>query len=180
MFAASILGHEIELETRPGVFSHGRLDEGTLALSEVAEPPQSVRLLDLGCGSGALGIAVALAIPGARSVLVDSSPRAVQLARKNAHRNGVGDRTAVLLGYDLSAVREGAIDLVLANPPYFGDFRIAEMFSQEAWRVLAQGGELLLVTKAPERPAETIQELFGNHEAIPRRGYTVIRGRRQG
>ena len=44
------------LSTRPGVFSHGELDEGTRALSEVAVVGEATRVADLGCGSGALGI----------------------------------------------------------------------------------------------------------------------------
>jgi 16S rRNA (guanine1207-N2)-methyltransferase len=43
----------------------------------------------------------------------------------------------------------GSYDLALANPPYYADFRIAELFVEAAWRALAPGGTLLVVTKQP-------------------------------
>ena len=43
----------------------------------------------------------------------------------------------------------GEWDLALANPPYYADFRIAEAFVDSAWRALAPGGTLLVVTKQP-------------------------------
>src|SRR6185503_2360880 len=57
LFTARLYGRELTLGTRPGVFSHGRLDEGALALSEVAALTPASRVVDLGTGSGALGIA---------------------------------------------------------------------------------------------------------------------------
>ena len=178
-FQAAVLGRTLELETRPGVFSHGELDEGTLALSEVATVGESSRVLDLGCGSGALGIAAALAAPRGHALLVDSSARAVRVARENIVRNGAGGNAVAILGCDLAAAREGAFDLALANPPYYGDYRILEMFSREAFRVLAPGGDLFLVTKTPERPQEIFRGLFGSSRAVNRRGYTILCGRKR-
>ena len=43
----------------------------------------------------------------------------------------------------------GSYDLALANPPYYADFRIAELFVEAAHRALAPGGTLLIVTKQP-------------------------------
>ncbi len=181
-FAARLFGREIDVETRPGVFSHGDLDGGTLALAEVAsatiEGKTGVRVADLGCGSGALGIAAALASPGGRAVLVDSSARSVQVARANIARNGAANSALAVLGTDLASLRVGSFDAVLANPPYFSDFRIAELFIRESLRVLAPGGELFLVAKAAERPLEIANVVFGNAEIAARRGYTVIRARR--
>ncbi len=181
-FTARLFGREVEVETRPGVFSHGECDAGTLTLAEVAsaaiESKPGARVVDLGCGSGALGIAASLASPGGRAVLVDSSARAVQVARANIVRNGAEGGALILLGTDLAALRAGSFDVVLANPPYYSDFRIAELFIRESHRVLAPGGELFFVTKAAERPLEIAIAVFGHAEAVARRGYTVIRARR--
>lgn len=179
-FTARLLGKELEIQTRPGVFSHGGVDEGTLALSESAKLRETSRVLELGCGSGALGIAAALAAPEGHALLVDSGARAVQVARENVLRNGAARNAHVIFAYDLSAAREGAFDLALANPPYYSDFRIAEMFVREAARVLAPGGEVLLVTKAPERCRQIVEAAFGDSAVIQRRGYHVIRATRKG
>jgi 16S rRNA (guanine1207-N2)-methyltransferase len=177
-FPARIFGRDVELETRPGVFSHGELDDGTLALSEVANISETSRVLDLGCGCGAIGVGAALANPQGSAVLVDSGARAAQVARRNVERNGADRNAVVILACDLEGLRDGSFDAVLTNPPYFSDFRIAEAFVRDSHRVLAPGGEILLVTKAPQRPAEIIREVFGACEAVTRRGYQVLRARR--
>jgi len=174
-FTARVFGRELDIETRPGVFSHGELDEGALALSEVVCVRKDSRVLDLGCGSGALGIGAALSAPEGCAILVDSSARAVRTTRQNILRNHAGGNAMVLLACDLGSLSVESLDLVLANHPYYSDHRITELFTQESFRVLTPGGEFLLVTKAPQRPAEIIQAIFGRCEAVSRRGYTVIR-----
>jgi 16S rRNA (guanine1207-N2)-methyltransferase len=173
-FHAALFGQELCLETAPGVFSHGELDQGTLALAERAPLENAACVLDLGCGGGALGLAAALADARRRAVLVDSSALATRCARRNALAHGLGRRALVLTAADLAAIRPGAVDLVLANPPYFGDFRISELFVRESARVLAPGGRLHLVTRAPERHRGIFAEHFGNCEETSRRGYSVL------
>jgi len=82
------------------------------------------------------------------------------------------------VSHDLQAVREGSFDLALANPPYYSDHRITEHFARAALRLLAPGGELCLVTKAPERPGEILGILFGGFDAVARRGYAVLKARK--
>jgi 16S rRNA (guanine1207-N2)-methyltransferase len=178
VFGAIVLGTGLELESRPGIFSHGKLDEGTLALSEMAKLEESSRVVDLGCGSGALGIRAALAAPRGFALLADSSVRAVQAARKNILRNRVEGNSLAVLSYDLSAARDESFDLALANPPYYGDYRILESFAREAHRVLLPGGDFFLVTKTPERPQGIVNALFGNASVLSRRGYAVVRGKK--
>ena len=174
-FQATLFDVDLELESRPGVFSHGELDEGTLALSEIAEPKPDGRIVDMGCGSGAIGIAAARSSLWCRVLMVDSNLRAVQAARRNVLRNHVTSNALVLPGFHLGAVREGSVDYVLANPPYYGSFRISELFVREAFRLLRSGGELALVTKAPDEHCLLLQEVFGDGEIFDRRGYTVFR-----
>lgn len=179
-FPAMVFGKEVQVETRPGVFSHGELDEGTLALSEVATIESGARVLDLGCGSGILGIGAALAIGAGTALLVDSGTRATQAAYRNAVRNEVADRVLVLLAHDLSAVRPGSVDVALANPPYYGDFAILERFARGAFDVLAPGGRLFLVTKSADRAVEIVRQIFGSCQVTPRRGYSILSALRPG
>ncbi|MEZ5193348.1 MAG: methyltransferase [Nocardioides sp.] len=58
------------------------------------EPPEPARILDLGCGYGVIGLAIAAAVPGARVTGVDVNGRAVLLANENAARLGLGERYA--------------------------------------------------------------------------------------
>jgi 16S rRNA (guanine1207-N2)-methyltransferase len=178
-FKARLFGRDLVLRSRPGVFSHGELDQGTLALAEAAAVSEDSRVLDLGSGSGALGIAAALAAPRGRALLVDSSARAARVARENVKRCGAEPNALVILAHDLQAVRGESFDLALANPPYYSDHRITQLFAREGRRTLAPGGEFLLVTKSPERPSEIIGLLFGEYKIEERRGYAVIRARKE-
>ncbi len=74
--------------TDRGVFSHGRVDTGTaLLLREAPAPAPSGDLLDLGCGSGAIALTLALRSPAATVWAVDVNERALELTRANAERN---------------------------------------------------------------------------------------------
>ncbi len=174
-FEATLFGQTVRLFTRPGVFSHGRLDDGALALSEVTELKPGTTLLDMGCGSGAIGIASARVSETNQSVLVDSNTRAVRCALRNAAENNVLGRTLVAMSHDFSCLRNQAFDLVLANPPYFGDWRIAELFIREGHRVLRPGGSLYLVTKSVDEPTDILRRTFGGSTRSERRGYSVLR-----
>lgn len=181
-FDAMVRGRKLFLQTRPGVFAHGRLDAGALALSEVAEWGESARVVDLGCGSGALGIAAALTADRGLAVLVDSSWRAVETARRNIVKNGASRNALALVADDLSSLAAASFDVVLTNPPYFSDYRISKHFVSEGHRVLASGGHLYLVTKSAERHREIIDAHFGKGaaEETRRRGYSVFRAVKRG
>ncbi|MCW2542677.1 MAG: transporter, partial [Frankiales bacterium] len=88
---ANVWGHWLELTSGSGVFAQGRLDIGTGVLLREAAPPVGAReVLDLGCGYGVIGLAVA--VPGCTVTAVDVNERAVLLANENAAEMGVGDR----------------------------------------------------------------------------------------
>jgi HemK-like putative methylase len=78
---------------------------------------RSVRVADVGTGSGAVAIAVALRAAGARIWATDDSEQAVALARANVARFGLEQRVRVLAGNLLEPLA-GRLDLVLANLPY--------------------------------------------------------------
>jgi 16S rRNA (guanine966-N2)-methyltransferase len=84
--------------------------------SIVGQRLPGARVLDLYCGTGALGIE-ALSRGAARAVLVDSDPR---LARANVEALGIGARAAVVRADALRFLRrnEEQFDLILCDPPY--------------------------------------------------------------
>ncbi|GJD79063.1 methyltransferase [Methylobacterium gregans] len=77
------------------------------------------RAVDIGCGSGAAGIAVAKRAPGAEVLLVDINPNALRAATLNARLAGVTGTVPVTS--DLLAGTDGAFDLVVSNPPFMLD-----------------------------------------------------------
>ncbi len=78
---------------------------------------EGARFLDAGTGSGAIAIALAKARPDATGVALDRSVKALELARRNAKRNGVEDRLSFVEGDWLDGV-EGTFHLIVSNPPY--------------------------------------------------------------
>lgn len=78
---------------------------------------QPFRLLDLGTGSGALAVTLALERPLAEVVAVDFCPRALDVARSNALRLGAANVRFVLSDW-FSTLAEAAFDLIVSNPPY--------------------------------------------------------------
>lgn len=118
----TVVGETFSLETLPGVFSAKRLDPGSelliegLARMPLAKPPK--RIVDLGCGTGVLGIVAAKLFPEAEVLLVDADARAVECAERNLAKLGLGGRCRVLWWDSREKVPETGFDLALVNPPF--------------------------------------------------------------
>ena len=86
----------------------------TELLVELAEDGQ--RVLDVGTGSGAVALAIAQERKDVRVTGIDSSPDAIDLARRNAERTGLAVEFMIA---DL--IVGGPYDLIVSNPPYVRD-----------------------------------------------------------
>ncbi len=81
--------------------------------------PRSVRLLDVGTGTGCIAIAVAVNNPLAQIVALDKSAVAIKLARENARLHHVESRVSFLQADGLSPfARKRYYDVICSNPPY--------------------------------------------------------------
>lgn len=110
------------------------------------------RVLDLFCGTGALGLE-ALSRGAAEATLVDSRP---ELARGNADALGLADRARVVRADALKFLErapEAAFDLVLCDPPYGLPQRISSQLDPLVRRALAPGGRVM-VESSPAAPIE--------------------------
>lgn len=158
-------------ETRPGVFSHRRLDGGARALirsldlirNDVAagsfEYPS--RIVEMGSGSGAVAVATASTFPAAEVLAVDSDARAVDSTARSAALNQLTNIRTLLSSEGVSD-QPGTWDLLLGNPPYYSDFRIAELFLQTARKLLRPGGRVHIVSKPVEWQLARMQQLFAD------------------
>jgi release factor glutamine methyltransferase len=76
-------------------------------------------IVDVGTGSGAIAVTLAVHGAGSNIVATDSSPAALDVTRRNAARHGVADRVRCVQA-DLLAPLSGDLHLIVANPPYLG------------------------------------------------------------
>lgn len=192
-FAASVPGgSRLEMVSLPGCFCHRRADEGGLALAEVvcreavANGGGASPVLDIGCGCGLVGLLVADALrrlsssdQAPETVLLDSHSRAVAAARSNARALGIGAE-CVLSDDGLPAAHplRGKFGIALANPPYYGEGRIADLFAGIAAGALSPSGACWMVAKSPAIIREACAAFFAETSEFKRRGYTVIRAGR--
>lgn len=79
--------------------------------------PQGAGVLDLGTGSGCIGVTLAAERADLQVLLADASPEALDTARRNAQRWAPAN-TALLLSDWFSAVGDARFDLIVSNPPY--------------------------------------------------------------
>ncbi len=100
------------------------------------------RALDLCCGSGCIGIALAMQMPDAVVDLVDISPPALALTAQNAADHGVADRIEVIESDGFAALDGRVYDLIVSNPPYVGRAEYAALpaeFNHEPRLALISG-----------------------------------------
>ena len=148
--------------------------------------PSPFTILDMGCGCGLVGLLVADALrtfhPSPFTfhltlihlTLIDSHARAIAAAKANAARAGI-EAEFILSDDGLPRGRVGEYDLFVGNPPYYSDYRIAEVFLETAYRALKPGGICLTVVKTATGLLALQEKYFRKAEVIKRRGYCVLR-----
>lgn len=171
-------GRLVTIQTRPGVFAHRKLDVGARQLmNHVALADSDRRLLEIGCGAGAVALALKLRRPDLEVVAIDSNPRAIDCTRRNFLQNGIAPPELVL-NHGTELRLERPVDVVVANPPYFSNFRIAEIFCEVAAANLKPGGNAHFVAKNVEWYHRNFNRWFSEVQFTPRSHYWVISGRR--
>jgi 16S rRNA (guanine1207-N2)-methyltransferase len=129
-----------------GVFAARGLDPGTALLIENLVVGRNDRVLDLGCGWGAVGVAAAKAARGGQVVLTEVNRRAARLAERNLERNGI-ENAEVRVGEFFGPVAAEQFDVIATNPPYrLGREHVLRIL-EEAPGHLRPGGRLVLVGK---------------------------------
>ncbi|HVG80575.1 MAG TPA: peptide chain release factor N(5)-glutamine methyltransferase [Patescibacteria group bacterium] len=107
--AAGVLVPRPETET---------LAEWALELLPPADPGRRPLVVDVGTGSGCIAAAIAHAREDVRVLAIELDAATAGVARFNVARLGLGDRVSVVAADALTTVAEGAVDLIVSNPPY--------------------------------------------------------------
>jgi 16S rRNA (guanine1207-N2)-methyltransferase len=177
---ASVWGHELSLTSGSGVFAQGRVDVGTAVLFRETSAPAGGRVLDLGCGYGLIGLAIAAAAPGATVTGVDVNERAVLLANENAAALGLADRYTAMTPPAVPA--DATYDELWSNPPIrIGKAALHELLLTWLPRLVPGGRAVLVVGK--NLGADSLQRWLGEQGYPTRRiasakGFRVLETRR--
>lgn len=155
----------LQLFSRPGIFSWDHIDEATAILADVMDVRAGDDVLDLGCGSGALGLLAARLSTTGRVVLLDVDAEAVRCAERAIDLMGLTQCRAMCSDV-ADAVRDERFDIVLTNPPFhvgkLTDLAVPTQFILDAWQVLKPGGRLALVANRTLPYEKLVQATFGN------------------
>jgi release factor glutamine methyltransferase len=138
----------------------------------------TLRIADVGTGSGAIAIALACSLPLTELTALELSLPALEVARQNAQRHGVADRIRFVQSDLLTAVRGETFDVIVSNPPYIAEGEVLEQQVRDyeppdalfagatgldvyrrliphAWEALKNGGWLLMEIGHGQRDAVT-------------------------
>ncbi|HGF7300292.1 TPA: class I SAM-dependent methyltransferase [Enterococcus hirae] len=173
-------GKNFQFVTDSGVFSRETVDFGSRVLIDTfnwEELPTDGKILDVGCGYGPIGLAIAFA--SQRFVeMVDINSRAVELAQGNANRNGI-KQVDIHQSNIYEAVHEETYAAIVSNPPIRAGKKVVHEILTEAYPRLKSGGTLTIVIQkkqgAPSAKSK-MAETFGNAEIVHKeKGYYIIK-----
>ena len=162
--------HALRFLTDAGVFSKGEVDTGTATLLKALPEEMAGRVLDLGCGWGAVGVSIGKANPGCEIVMSDVNRRALELSEKNARSNGVAVRIVESDGLENVA---GSFDYIVSNPPIrAGKQVIYKMFADSALKLTETGRLFLVIRKqqGAESALKYLKTIFDQVETVEKSG----------
>jgi 16S rRNA (guanine1207-N2)-methyltransferase len=177
---ASVWGQELSLTSGSGVFAQGRVDIGTAVLFRETSPPGRGRVLDLGCGYGVIGLAIAASSPDVVVTAVDVNERAVLLANENAAALGVSDRYVACTPAGVAV--DATYDELWSNPPIrIGKTALHELLLAWFPRLVPGGRAVMVVGK--NLGGDSLQRWLGEQGYPTRRlasakGFRVLESRR--
>ena len=179
-FTAELWGHELTFDTGSGVFSRGHLDHATAVLFRELEPPVQGQFLDLGCGYGVIGLAIARAVPLANVTGVDVNERAILLANDNARAAGLDPRFVACTPEQVPGNQ--VFDEIWSNPPIrIGKEALHELLLTWLPRLAPDGRLVMVVGK--NLGADSLQRWLGEQgwpttRLASHKGFRVLESRR--
>jgi len=182
-FQVEVLGEKFEFITDIGVFSKGELDDASRLLIETFDKlALSGDILDVGCGYGAIGIALAAKRPNDHVHMIDVNLRAIDLAKRNAKLNGINN----IHVYESNCYQNVDTEFanIVSNPPIRAGKKVVHQILEEAFHYLEDEGTLTIVIGKQHGAASSekkMLEVFGNVKRIERRkGFWVLQSIKEG
>ena len=157
----------LKIWSLPGVFSAGELDMGSALLLSTLNRPIRGKVLDMGCGAGVIGAAIAQQNPTTQIMMSDIHAMALASAQRTLQENQLNGQ---VIASDVFSHVSEKFDLIISNPPFHDGIATAYQAVQQLiegakWH-LTQGGELRLVANAFLPYPDLLDRYFGSHEVL--------------
>ena len=164
----NLLDNELTLHTRWGVFSPRSIDEGTILLMKHIEVGVSDICLDLGCGYGPIGLALAKHCTKGEVHMVDKDFVAIELANNNAKLNNLSNAKAYFSDAFLQVPNEVKFDQVISNLPAKVGREQLSIILYDAFDALKPGGKITVVTinGLKDFIKNNFKSVFGNYKKL--------------
>ncbi|NEV62532.1 class I SAM-dependent methyltransferase [Thiorhodococcus minor] len=176
LFNAELGGRTLSLQSTWGLFSPREIDEGTRLLLDYVAVEAGDDCLDLGCGYGPIGLALAAMAPEGRILLVDKDFVAVEYANRNARRNGLSNAEAQLSNGFGQVAPDRMFDVIASNVPAKVGKELLAILLHDAYARLKPGGRLYLVTINGLRQymKRNLGEVFGNYDKLKQGAHYTV------
>jgi len=164
----NLLDNELTLHTRWGVFSPRSIDEGTMLLMKYIEVGVSDICLDLGCGYGPIGLALAKHCTKGEVHMIDKDFVAIELANNNANLNNLSNTKAYFSDAFLQVPSEVKFDQVISNLPAKVGREQLSIILYDAFDALKPGGKITVVTIKGLKDfiKNNFKLVFGNYKKL--------------
>ena len=163
-----LLGSRFNLHTRWGVFSPRSIDDGTLLLLKYISADEDDVCLDLGCGYGPIGLALARQCHKGQVHMVDKDFVAVELSNYNAKINNINNAKAYLSDAFIQVPSEIKFNKIISNIPAKVGREQLSIILYDAFDALESGGTITVVTinGLKDFIKNNFRSVFGNYKKI--------------
>ena len=181
-----LLGNQLKFITDNGVFSKNTVDFGTRVLLNALEKNNELinksKILDVGCGYGPIGLAIAKKYPQAHVDMVDVNELALELAKKNANINEINN-VSIYSSDVFDNITSNDYQMIISNPPIRAGKKVVHTILNDAFDHLAEDGLLTIVIQKKQGAASAkkkMETVYGNCQLIARdKGYQILQSKKK-
>ncbi len=173
-----LMSHSLKFATTWGIFSPREIDSGTSLFLKHLDIKEDEVALDIGCGYGPIGLAIAASAPKGQVHMVDKDFVAVDYANKNAELNRLPNAKAYLSNGLSNVPKDIQFTTVVSNIPAKVGKEMLSIMLHDIHAQLAPGGQFVVVTINGLRQymKRNFNEVFGNYEKVKQgKDYTISR-----
>ena len=167
IFKAKLKDHNFVFHSTWGLFSPKEIDKGSLMLIDQVDIKPTDLTLEMGCGYGPIGLAIAKMSPQGKVHMLDKDFVAVDFAKKNAQLNGIRN-CDVYLSNAFNNVPAIEFDNIVSNLPAKVGKELLFLILNDAKNHLKKGGKFYVVVIAGLKDyiKRNFKEVFGNYEKL--------------